>query len=80
MTIKEKIGEESETWVENEIKNHNCTFLNYKQREKVLNRYRELKFCEDYVYIKRDFSGYIVENKKFNVQKKSSLLKLFIRR
>ena len=49
-------------------------FLNYKQREKVLNKYKELKLWEDQIYINEDFC--------LNVQRKlgkeGSLPKLFI--
>ena len=36
-------------------------FLNYKQREKMLNKYKELKLCLD--YISKDFSEYTVEKR-----------------
>ena len=36
-------------------------FLNYKQSEKVLNKYNELKLWEDEIYINEDFSEYNVE-------------------
>ena len=35
-------------------------FLNYKQREKVLNKYKDLKLWEDQIYINEDFSKYTV--------------------
>ena len=35
-------------------------FLNYKQREKVLNKYKDLKLWEDQIYINKDFSKYTV--------------------
>ena len=38
-------------------------FLNYRQREKALNKYKELKLWEDQIYIKEDFSEYTVEKK-----------------
>ena len=55
MGIKVKSGVESETWVESETKVKEkgkrktiiAKFLNYKQREKVLNKYKELKLWED---------------------------------
>ena len=39
-------------------------FLNYKQREKVLNKYKELKLWEDQIYINEDFSEYTVEKRR----------------
>ena len=39
-------------------------FLNYKQREKVLNKYKELKLWEDQIYINKDFSEYTVEKRR----------------
>ena len=40
-------------------------FLNYKQREIVLNEYKELKLWEDQIYINQDFSEYTVEKRRF---------------
>ena len=39
-------------------------FLNYRQREKVLNKYKELKLSEDQIYINKYFSEYTVEKRK----------------
>ena len=39
-------------------------FLNYKQREKVLNKCKELKLWEDQIYINEDFSEYTVEKRR----------------
>ena len=39
-------------------------FLNYKQREKVLNKYKKLKLWEDQIYINEDFSDYTVEKRR----------------
>ena len=39
-------------------------FLNYKQREKVLHKYKELKLWEDQLYINEDFSEYTVEKRR----------------
>ena len=39
-------------------------FLNYKQREKVLNKYKELKLWEDQIYINEDFSEYTVKKRR----------------
>ena len=39
-------------------------FLNYKQREKVLNKYKKLKLWEDHIHINEDFSEYTVENRR----------------
>ena len=39
-------------------------FLNYKQRENVLNKYKELKLWEDQMYINEDFSECTVERRK----------------
>ena len=39
-------------------------FLNYKQHEKVLNKYKELKSWEDQIYINEDFSEYTVEERR----------------
>ena len=39
-------------------------FLNQKQREKVLNKYKELKLQEDQIYINEDFSEYTVERRR----------------
>ena len=39
-------------------------FLNFKQHEKILNSYRELKLCEDQIYINKNFSEYLVEKRK----------------
>ena len=39
-------------------------FLNYNQREKVLNKYKELKSWEDQIYIKEDFIEYTVEKRR----------------
>ena len=39
-----------------------ANFLNYKQREKVLNKYKELKLLwQDQIYKNEDFSEYTVE-------------------
>ena len=38
-------------------------FLNYKQREKMLNKYKKLKLWEDQIYINKDFSEYTVEKR-----------------
>ena len=38
-------------------------FVNYKQREKVLNKYMELKLWEDQIYINEDFSECTVEKR-----------------
>ena len=39
-------------------------FLNYKQREKVLKKYKKLKLWEDHIHINEDFSEYTVENRR----------------
>ena len=39
-------------------------FLNYKQREKVLNKYKELKLWEDRIYINEDSIKYTVEKRR----------------
>ena len=39
-------------------------FLNYKQRDKVLNKYKELKLWEDQIYINEDFSEYTVGERR----------------
>ena len=39
-------------------------FLNYKQCEKVLNKYKELKIWEDQIYINEDFSKHTVEKRR----------------
>ena len=39
-------------------------FLNYKQHEKVLNKYKELKLWEDQIYINQDSSEYTVEKRR----------------
>ena len=39
-------------------------YLNYKQREKVLNKCKELKLWEDQIYINEDFSEYTVEKRR----------------
>ena len=41
-----------------------ATFLNYKQREKVLDKYKDLILWEDQIYINKDFSEYTVEKRK----------------
>ena len=38
-------------------------FLNYKQREKVLNKYQELKLWQDQIYINEEFNEYTVAKK-----------------
>ena len=38
-------------------------FLNYKQREKMINKYKKLKLWEDQIYINKDFSEYTVEKR-----------------
>ena len=59
-------------------------FLNYKQREKLLKKYKQLKLWEDQIYINEHFSEYTVEKRRilFNAQRKfgkeASLPKLFI--
>ena len=47
-------------------------FLNYKQREKVLNKCKELKLWEDQIYINEDCSEYTVEKRRIclNAQRK----------
>ena len=39
-------------------------FSNYKQREKVLKKYKELKFWEDQIYVNEDFNEYTVEKRR----------------
>ena len=39
-------------------------FLNYKQREKLLNKYKQLKLWEDQIYINEHFSEYTVEKRR----------------
>ena len=39
-------------------------FLNYKQREKLLNKYKQLKSWEDQIYINEHFSEYTVEKRR----------------
>ena len=39
-------------------------FLNYKQLEKVLKKYKELKLWEDQIYINEHFSEYTVEKRR----------------
>ena len=39
-------------------------FLNCKQREKVLNKYKELKLWENQIYKNEDFSEYTVEKRR----------------
>ena len=39
-------------------------FLNYKQREKLLNKYKEMKLWEDQIFINEDFNEYTVEKKR----------------
>ena len=39
-------------------------FLNYKQRENVLNKYKELKLWENQIYINEDLSEYTVEKRR----------------
>ena len=41
-----------------------ATFFNYKQREKVLNKYKELKLWEDQIYINEYFSEYTVDKRR----------------
>ena len=41
-----------------------ATFSNYKQHEKVLHKYKELKLWEDQIYINEDFSEYTVEKRR----------------
>ena len=41
-----------------------ATFLNYKQRQKVLSKYKELKLWEDQIYINEDFTEYTVEKRR----------------
>ena len=41
-----------------------ANFLSYKQRENVLNKYKELKLWEDQMYINEDFSECTVERRK----------------
>ena len=59
-------------------------FLNFKQCEKALNNYKELRIWEDQFYINEDFSKYIIKKREFclNVQrrlgKEVSLSKLHI--
>ena len=45
-----------------------ATFLNYKQGEKVLNKFRELKLWEDQIYRNKDFSEYTVEKRKILIK------------
>ena len=45
-----------------------ATFLNYKQGEKVLNKFKELKLWEDQIYINKDFSEYTVEKRKILIK------------
>ena len=49
---------------EGKRKNIMAGLLNYKQREKVLNKYKELKLWVDQVYINEEFSEYTVEKRK----------------
>ena len=44
-------------------------FLNYKQPEKVLNKYKERKLWEDQIYINEDFSEYTVEKRRILFKK-----------
>ena len=56
-------------------------FLKYKQREKVLNKYKELKLWEDQIYINEDFrkeKGEFCLNAQRKLGKEASLPKLFI--
>ena len=59
-------------------------FLNYKQREKVLSKYKELKLWEDQIYINEDFCEYTVEKRRIlfkrtkEIRKRGNLPKLFI--
>ena len=39
-------------------------FLNYKQHEKVLKKYKELKLWEDQIYINKDISEHTVEKRR----------------
>ena len=39
-------------------------FLKLQEREKVLNKYKELKLSEDQIYINKYFSEYTVEKRK----------------
>ena len=41
-----------------------ANFLNYKQCERVLNKYKELKLWENQIYINEDFSDYTVEKRR----------------
>ena len=56
------------TWDQKEKRGKRKTimakFLNYKQCEKVLNKYKELKIWEDQIYINEDFSKHTVEKRR----------------
>ena len=58
-------------------------FLNYKQREKVLKKYKKLKLWEDHIHINEDFIEYTVENRRIylnaqsKLEKEASLTKMF---
>ena len=71
--LQEKLGLETDEitierahriWKKEEGKRRTiiAKFLNYKQCEKVLNKYKELKLWEDQIYISEDFSEYTVDN------------------
>ena len=73
--LQEKLGLETDEitierahriWKKEEGKRRTiiAKFLNYKQCEKVLNKYKELKLWEDQIYINKDFSEYAVEKRR----------------
>ena len=68
--LPERLGlETEEITIEREEKEEGkktiiAKFLNYRQHEKVLNRYMELKLWEDQIYKSEDFSEYTVEKSK----------------
>ena len=55
-----RIGQEEEGKRRTIIEN----FLNYKQHEKVLKKYKELKLWEDQIYINKDISEHTVEKRR----------------
>ena len=49
-------------------------FLNNKQREKLLNKYKELKLWEDQIYINEDLSEYIVEKRRILLKRVKEIM------
>ena len=49
-------------------------FLNNKQHEKLLNKYKELKLWEDQIYINEDLSDYIVEKRRILLKRVKEIM------